>query len=124
VNELAGLAETMLGRRLTHEALLGFSTGASTALAIAERVPERFAAVAVAGPDAISSDLLAGAVRLSGHSVLVRIGQSDPAVNAARTFAARCPTATLEVVRGCHDDGFWRASADELVGFAAKALFP
>lgn len=121
--EIGALASSLTGIAPAREALLGVGLGAERALVAAERVPLRYAAVAVAGPPFARSDALDGAERLAARPVLVRAGESDHAADQVRAFATRCPTAQVEVVRGCHDAGFWRASAGELVAYVANALF-
>ncbi len=121
--ELAALAASLTGVPPAREALIGIGLGAERALVAAERVPLRYVAVAIAGPPFARPDALNGADKLANRPVLVRAGESDHAADQVRAFAQRCPTAQVEVVRGCHDAGFWRASADELVGYAAARLF-
>lgn len=120
--ELPLLVANVVGHRLTREALLGIGTGGDAALIAAEREPLRYAGVAVAGPDLDRNNALDGAVKLDDRPVLIRSGESDPDTPGARTFGIRCPSAKLEVVRGCHDAGFWRASADHMVAFVVDAL--
>ena len=122
-SELSALAVSLTGVAAAREALLGIGIGAERALVAAERVPLRYAAVAVAGPPFARPDALTGAAKLESRPVLVRAGQSDHAVDRVRSFATSCPTARVEIVRGCHDAGFWRASADEMVAFVADRLF-
>lgn len=121
--ELPLIVETIVGHRPEREALLGIGAGGDGALLAAEREPLRYAAVAQAGTAFAQGAVIDNAARLDGRPILVRMGESDPSVPAARTFAARCPTARVDVARGCHDDGFWRASADQLVGFVATQLY-
>ncbi|MDB5070771.1 MAG: esterase [Candidatus Eremiobacteraeota bacterium] len=133
----------VIGSEILREALIGQSMGGYGALLAAEREPERYRAVAVAGPaifpsyadehrsvgDAFDSpddfarhDVLAHAASLRTKPVLIVIGQRDPFLTGARMFVKACPTAALDVQKGCHDDGFWRTSAPELLQFVGAAL--
>jgi pimeloyl-ACP methyl ester carboxylesterase len=131
--ELPRVVRRVLGRAPAREAIVGQSMGGYGALLAAEREPRRFAAVAVAGPaifpsyederrsvgDAYDSaadyeryDVIAGAHALRG----------DPFLPGVRMFARACPTARVAVRDGCHDDGFWRASAASLLAFTGARL--
>jgi pimeloyl-ACP methyl ester carboxylesterase len=122
------------------ESLIGMSMGGYGALLAAERDPHRYHAVAVAGPaifpsyedehrsvgDAFDSaadfarfDVLAHARVLRGRPVKLVAGLRDPFLPGVRAFSRACPTAVLDVPPGCHDDGFWRASAFALIQFVA-----
>jgi pimeloyl-ACP methyl ester carboxylesterase len=132
-----------LGVRELREALMGQSMGGYGALLAAERDPARFRAVAVAGPaifpsyedehrsvgDAFDSaadfaryDVLAHAHKLRGRPVRIRAGDHDPFVPGVRAFASACATADVRIEPGCHDAGFWRASAASLIAFAGTHL--
>ena len=133
----------VLGVPHVREALMGQSMGGYGALLAAEREPARYRAVAVAGPaifpsyddehrsvgDAFDSaadfaryDVLAHARALRGRPVRIRAGDRDPFVPGVRAFARACPTADVRIEPGCHDAGFWRASAPELVAFLGAHL--
>jgi hypothetical protein len=141
--ELPNAVALLTGSRLRYEALIGMSMGGYGALLAAEREPSRYRAVAVAGPaifpsyaderrsvgDAFDSaadyarhDVVAHAGALRSTPVRIRCGQSDPFVPGVRAFARACPAAEVHIVPGCHDDGFWRASAPALLDFVAAHL--
>jgi pimeloyl-ACP methyl ester carboxylesterase len=132
------VVRSVLGVSQMHEALIGQSMGGYGALLAAEREPVRYRAVAVAGPaifpsyedehrsvgDAFDSaadfaryDVLAHARALRGRPVRIRAGDRDPFVPGVRAFARVCPTADVRIEPGCHDAGFWRASAVSLLAF-------
>jgi len=125
------------------EAMMGQSMGGYGALLAAEREPRRFRAVAVAGPaifpsyedehrsvgDAFDSaadyakyDVIGGARALRGRPVIIAIGRRDPFVPGVRMFAEALPSARILERPGCHDDGFWRASAASLIAFVGAHL--
>jgi pimeloyl-ACP methyl ester carboxylesterase len=133
----------VLGAPRLREALMGQSMGGYGALLAAEREPLRYRAVAVAGPaifpsyedehrsvgDAFDSaadfaryDVLAHASALHGRPVRIWVGRHDPFLPGVRAFARACPTADVHVEPGCHDDGFWRASAASLLSFIGAHL--
>ena len=140
--DLPALLRTIIAPHLAREALIGQSMGGYGALLAAERNPTRYRAVAVAAPaifqtfaeedhavgDAFDDatqfaeyDVLAHAHRLAHTPVLVRVGYNDPFLRSAGAFAAACPHADVGYVEnGCHDDGFWRATASELLTFAVS----
>jgi pimeloyl-ACP methyl ester carboxylesterase len=141
--ELPTIVREVLGRAPAREAIMGESMGGYGALLAAERQPRRFRAVAVAGPaifpsydderrsvgDAFDSaadfarhDVIAHATALRGQPVAIAIGERDPFLPGARMFARACPTARLRVQAGCHDDGFWRASAASLLAFVGTHM--
>ncbi|HEY6233951.1 MAG TPA: alpha/beta hydrolase-fold protein [Candidatus Elarobacter sp.] len=140
--DLAKFVRELAGRPV-REALIGQSMGGYGALLAAEREPARYRAVAVAGPalfpsyaderasvgdafddraDFARNDVIGHASRLRGVPVMVRCGDQDPFAPAVRAFATRCPSADVRIVRGCHTDGFWRATATELLKFTAAHL--
>ena len=142
-DELPVAVAQFTGSRPRAEALIGMSMGGYGALLAAEREPARYRGVAVAGPaifpsyadergsvgDAFDSaadfaryDVLAHAAALRGRAVRIRCGLSDPFVPGVRAFARACPSADVVVEKGCHDDGFWRASAPALLEFVARYL--
>jgi pimeloyl-ACP methyl ester carboxylesterase len=129
-----------LGVTRLRESLIGMSMGGYGALLAAEREPLRYRAVAVAGAaifpsyedehrsvgDAFDSaadfarhDVLAHAGALRGRPVKLIAGLRDPFLPGTRAFARACPGAVLGIEPGCHDDGFWRASAFALIQFIA-----
>jgi hypothetical protein len=133
----------VLGTTNLHEALLGESMGGYGALLAAEREPARYRAVAVAGPaifpsyadergsvgDAFDSardfaryDVIAHAGALRGRPVQVWCGLHDPFLPGVQAFARACPTAEVQVHKGCHDDGSWRASAPSRLEFVGAHL--
>ena len=137
------IVRDVLGVRRLREALLGQSMGGYGALLAAEREPRRYRAVAVAGPaifpsfedenrsvgDAFDSaadfarhDVIAHASALRGRPVRIRVGRRDPFLPGVRAFSRACPTADVHVEPGCHDEGFWRASAASLIAFAGERL--
>jgi pimeloyl-ACP methyl ester carboxylesterase len=141
--EFPRVVHDVLGARRLREALMGQSMGGYGALLAAEREPQRYRAVAVAGPaifpsyedehrsvgDAFDSaadfaryDVLAHAPALKGRPVRIRAGQRDPFLPGVHAFARACPTADVRVEPGCHDDGFWRASAPALLQFIGAHL--
>jgi pimeloyl-ACP methyl ester carboxylesterase len=141
--DLPRTVRDVLGAQRLREALMGFSMGGYGALLAAEREPARYRAVAVAGPaifpsyederrsvgDAFDSaadfaryDVLSHAGALRGRPVRIWAGQRDPFLPGVRAFAHACPTADVHVEPGCHDDGFWRASAASLIEFAGAHL--
>lgn len=138
--EFPKLVASFTGARPRREALIGWSMGGYGALLAAVREPSRYRSVAVAGPalfasyaderrsvgdafddaaDFARNDVVGHAARLRGVPVMVRCGDQDPFAPAVRAFAARCPTADVKIVPGCHDDGFWSATAAELLRFTA-----
>jgi pimeloyl-ACP methyl ester carboxylesterase len=141
--ELPRVVRDAIGRPVKREAIMGQSMGGYGALLAAERAPQRYRAVAVAGPaifpsyadesrsvgDAFDSaadyaahDVVAHAGALRGRPVMIAIGQRDPFLPGVRTFVRACPTARVVERPGCHDDGFWRASASSLLAFVARHL--
>ncbi|HEX3464846.1 MAG TPA: alpha/beta hydrolase-fold protein [Candidatus Elarobacter sp.] len=141
--ELPQTLRRNFGGVTSREAIMGQSMGGYGALLAAEREPRRFRAVGVAGPaifpsyedehrsvgDAFDSaadyaryDVLAGARALRGRPVMIAIGRRDPFLPGARAFARACRSARLAVEDGCHDDGFWRASAAPLLAFVGAHL--
>ena len=142
-DELPGVVARLTGTRPKREALIGMSMGGYGALLAAALEPARYAAVAVAGPalfpsyederasvgDAFDSpadfarySVIGKAGALSGRAVRIRCGSSDPFAPGVRAFARACPTADVAIEKGCHDDGFWRASAPALLEFVARHL--
>jgi pimeloyl-ACP methyl ester carboxylesterase len=132
-----------LGSELRCEAIMGQSMGGYGALLVAETYPHRYRAVAVAGPaifpsyddeqrsvgDAFDSpsdfaahDVIAHAAALRHVPVHVAVGKRDPFLPGVRQFARALPSAQIDVRDGCHDDGFWRASAPALIAFVGHAL--
>jgi len=141
--DLPAVVRKTLGVTKLREALMGQSMGGYGALLAAEREPRRFRAVAVAGPaifpsydderhsvgDAFDSaadyaryDVIAHAQALLGRPVRIWCGRRDPFLPGVRAFARACPTADLHVEPGCHDEGFWRASAASLLSFIGSHL--
>ncbi len=141
--ELAGVVARLTGSRPKREALVGMSMGGYGALLAAERQPERYRAVAVAGPALFPSyedergsvgdafdgaadfaryDVVGQAGALRGRAVRIRCGLSDPFAPGVRAFARACPSADVVIEKGCHDDGFWRASGQALLEFVAAHL--
>ena len=141
--DLPEVVRGVLGVSRLREALLGQSMGGYGALLAAEREPRRFRAVAVAGPaifpsyedenrsvgDAFDSagdyarnDVTAHAARLRDTPVRIAAGTRDPFLPGIRIFARAHPAAHVVVATGCHDDGFWRASAAASVAFVAAHL--
>jgi len=141
--EFPRIVRAELGTQSLREAIIGQSMGGYGALLAAEREPHRYRAVAVAGPAIFPSyedergsvgdafdgaadfaryDVIAHAGALRGRPVLVRCGRNDPFAPGVRAFARACPTADVRIDPGCHDDGFWRASASALLEFAGKHL--
>lgn len=133
----------VLGVPAVREALIGQSMGGYGALLAAEREPRRFRAVGVAGPaifpsfadedrsvgDAFDSasdyarnDVIAHAAALREVPVLVYAGRRDPFVPGVRLFAKACPHARVVIAPGCHDEGFWRATAPHIVSFVGTHL--
>ena len=132
-----------LGAAPRAEAIMGQSMGGYGALLAAETFPTRYRAVAVAGPaifpsyddenrsvgDAFDSagdyaahDVTAHAARLRGVPVHVSVGRRDPFLPGVRRFGQALPSAQIQVRDGCHDSGFWRASAPDLIAFVARAF--
>jgi pimeloyl-ACP methyl ester carboxylesterase len=141
--EFPRVVRDVLGVPRLREALMGQSMGGYGALLAAEREPRRYRAVAVAGPaifpsyedehrsvgDAFDSaadfarnDVLAHAAALRGCPVSIWCGRRDPFLPGVGAFAHACPTAEVHVKPGCHDEGFWRASAASLLEFAGAHL--
>jgi pimeloyl-ACP methyl ester carboxylesterase len=140
--DLPALAHQLLAPNITYEAIVGQSMGGYGALLAAERHPERFRAVGVAGPALFQTfaeenhaigdgfdnarqfanyDVIGHAARLANVPVMVRIGYADPFLANAKAFARRVPHADVAYVeRGCHTDGFWRATAHELLAFVTS----
>src|ERR1700681_2787087 len=142
-DELPRAVAQFTGSLPRHEALIGMSMGGYGALLAAERAPARYRAVAVAGPAIFPSyqderssvgdafdgpadfaryDVIAHAAALRGRTVRVRCVRDDRFVAVVRAFARPCPSADVVVEKGCHDDGFWRASAPPLLEFVAVHL--
>ena len=68
-------------------------------------------------------DVVAHAAALRHVPVSVTTGAADPFLPGVRAFGRAAPTAQVRVVpHGCHDDGFWRATAAGLVAFVAAHL--
>lgn len=141
MEELPEIVARRTGARPRREALIGVSMGGYGALLAYARAPSRYRAVAVAGPALFTSyaderagvgdafddarDFAAndaGAACAARANVYVRCGESDPFAPAVRAFLRRCPHAEADIVPGCHTDGFWRASAPHLLGFAQRFL--
>ncbi len=141
--ELPDVVARMTGSRPRREALMGMSMGGYGALLAAEREPDRYRAVAVAGPAIFPSyrdergsvgdafdgaedfaryDVITHAAALRGRAVRIRCGTNDPFAAGVRSFARACPSADVLVEPGCHDDGFWRASALAMLQFVATHL--
>lgn len=142
-DEFPKIVARFTGARPRREALIGQSMGGYGALLAAVREPSRYRSVAVAGPalfrsyaeeragvgdafddaaDFARNDVIALAGRLRKVPVMVRCGDQDPFAPAVRAFAARCPSADVAIVPGCHDTGFWRATSAELLRFTAAHL--
>ena len=137
------IVRAALGVPSLREAIAGQSMGGYGALLAAEREPHRYRAVAVAGPAIFPSyddehrsvgdafddaadfaryDVLAHAGALRGRAVLVKCGARDPFLPGVRRFARACPTADVRIEAGCHDEGFWRASAPAMLRFIGAQL--
>jgi pimeloyl-ACP methyl ester carboxylesterase len=141
--EFPPIVRSALGAPRLREAIAGHSMGGYGALLAAEREPRRYRVVAVAGPAIFPSyddehrsvgdafddaadfaryDVLAHASALRGRPVLVRCGARDPFLPGIRQFARACPSADVRVEAGCHDEGFWRASAPAMLQFIGAHL--
>ncbi len=139
--DLPRVVRKTLGKPALSEALIGISMGGYGALLAAEMQPARYRSVAVAGPaifasyedenrsvgdafddraDFVRHDVVERGAILRNRPVLVHIGESDPFVPGVRAFGKACPTAKVEVTRGCHDDGFWRLTAYEMISFVGR----
>jgi pimeloyl-ACP methyl ester carboxylesterase len=143
-HRLPKLARTLLAPHLTAESLIGQSMGGYGALLVAERSPQRYRSVAVAAPALFQSfheeehaigdgfdnarefatyDVIAHAARLARVPVMVRVGYNDPFLANVKAFARAAPFADVGYIEnGCHDAGFWRATASELIAFTASHL--
>jgi pimeloyl-ACP methyl ester carboxylesterase len=139
MNDLPVLARSLLSPQIDYEALVGVSMGGYGALLAAERNPQRYRAVAVAGPALFQSygeenraigdgfddaaqfatyDVIAHAAKLAHTPVLVRAGYGDPFYANVKAFAKACPHADVGYIEhGCHDDGVWRLTAPQLLSF-------
>lgn len=139
---LPQIARAHLAPHLTYEAVAGMSMGGYGALLAAERHPQRYGAVAVAGPALFRSfseedhaigdgfdnaaqfaeyDVYARAQRLATMPVMIRIGHGDPFYANVRALSAMLPHADVRFIEhGCHDDGFWRATSADLLAFASS----
>jgi S-formylglutathione hydrolase FrmB len=128
--------------RLAYESIVGQSMGGYGALLAAERTPGRYRAVGVAGPAIFQSyaeenhaigdgfdnarqfaryDVIAHASRLANLPLIMRAGYDDPFLTNIKAFAKHVRHADVRYVEhGCHDDGFWRASAREIFTFVTK----
>jgi pimeloyl-ACP methyl ester carboxylesterase len=116
-----------LGLRTTpgQVAVLGWSMGGAGALRLAERHPDRLAALVATSPAVASSGAeVAGAGRLAGLPVKVDCGANDPFAPATRALAAALPDAEIAVTRGCHDARFWQHQAPAQLRFLAGAFGP
>jgi dienelactone hydrolase len=142
-DELPHALASFIGWRPEREALIGQSMGGYGALLAAAQNPSRYEAIAVAGPaifpsyederrsvgDAFDSpadfarhDVVSRAPKLIVVRVLVKIGEHDPFLPGVRAFAEQWSTANVTVEPGCHDDGFWRASAPSLLEYVFSYL--
>jgi pimeloyl-ACP methyl ester carboxylesterase len=141
--EFPRVLRAAIGGPVKREAIMGQSMGGYGALLAAERSPRRYRAVAVAGPaifpsyadesrsvgDAFDSaadyaryDVVANASALRGRPVMIAVGRRDPFLPGVRMFAKALPSAQVVEQPGCHDDGFWRASASSLLAFVGRHL--
>jgi len=141
--EFPAVVRRALGVHRVREAMLGYSMGGHGALLAVERDPQRFRAVAVAGPaifpsyederrsvgDAFDSaadfaryDVIAGARALRGTPVFIAVGRRDPFLPAIRRFAAAIPNVVLDVRPGCHDDGSWRVATAPMLTFVGRVF--
>lgn len=125
--------------------LLGWSMGGYGALLAATEVPTRVAAVAAsspalwpsyeqvrrARPGAFDSaeqwrrwgDLAARAGSLRSVPVRIDIGESDLFTAAVRTLRDKLPDpSVVHIVKGCHDNAFWRSMAPEQLRLVGEAL--
>jgi len=105
--------------------VLGWSIGGAGVLRLAERSPDRLAAVVATSPAvAASGPEVAGAGRLAARPVKVDCGANDPFADATRALAAALPSAEVAVAKGCHDGVFWQRQAPAQLRFLAAALGP
>lgn len=135
------LALRGLGVDAADRAIAGWSMGGYGALLAAIRSPGTFAAVSVVSPalwtspgetaagafddadDYRRNDVFARSVALRGTPVRIDCGNSDPFIDATRTFAARLPVpATVSYAPGCHDGAYWRAVAPKQLDWIAGQL--
>jgi S-formylglutathione hydrolase FrmB len=99
--------------------------GGAGALRLAERSPDRLAAVVATSPAvAASGPEVAGTGRLRALPVKIDCGANDPFADATRALAAALPTAQVTVAKGCHDGVFWQRQAPAQLGFLAAAFGP
>jgi S-formylglutathione hydrolase FrmB len=122
-------------------ALLGWSMGGYGGLLAAERVPERFRAVAAASPALWTSpgataagafdgaadyhrfDVFADTARLAALVVRVDCGRGDPFFQADSQFVARLPPGHQgSFGPGFHDVAYWRSIAGAQVATIAAAF--
>jgi pimeloyl-ACP methyl ester carboxylesterase len=143
-DDLPRVIRAMTGRPL-REALVGQSMGGYGALLAAELQPGRYRCVAVAGPALFSSydderrsvgdafdgpddfarhDVIAHAAALKATAVYLRCGNQDPFAPGVRALARALPHADAAFVAGCHDDGFWRATASGIMRFVGAHIAP
>ena len=125
----------------TSRAVLGWSMGGYGALLAAERASGRFLAVAAASPALWTSagrtapgafdgpadyqrfDVFGPAKSLTGLTVRIDCGTSDPFYQATREFVARLPSGHQgSFGPGAHDNGYWRSVAPAQVQTIAAAL--
>jgi hypothetical protein len=125
----------------SHRALMGWSMGGYGSLLAAERTAGKFFAVAVASPalwisagatapgafdnaaDYHRFDVFADEQRLTGLTVRVDCGLSDPFYQATRQFVARLPPGHQgSFGPGAHQAGYWRSVAPAQVATIAQAL--
>jgi S-formylglutathione hydrolase FrmB len=119
---LSGLG---LGTSPGQVGVLGWSMGGAGVLRLAERSPDRLAAVVATSPAvAAAGSEVAGVGRLAGLAVKVDCGANDPFAPATRALAAALPDAEIAVTKGCHDGGFWQRQAPAQLRFLAAALGP
>jgi enterochelin esterase-like enzyme len=121
--------------------LLGWSMGGYGSLLAAERAPERFFAVTVASPalwinagqtapgafddaaDYHRFDVFGGEQKLSGLTVRVDCGTSDPFFQATRRFVAALPPGHQGAFGpGRHDAAYWRSVAPAQITTIVGAL--
>jgi S-formylglutathione hydrolase FrmB len=99
--------------------------GGAGALRLAERSPDRLAAVVATSPAvAPSGPEVAGTGRLRALPVKIDCGANDPFADATRALAAALPTAQVTIAKGCHDGVFWQRQAPAQLGFLAAAFGP
>jgi S-formylglutathione hydrolase FrmB len=145
VDELIPMVEKRygVGGQRTNRAVYGLSMGGFGALLIAQRRPDLVAAVVGSSPAVYPSyqDAITGhpgtfdseadwqrwgvweqTASMGGVPVRIDCGDADPFAPTARQLLVRIPHAVGGVSSGCHENSFWRRTAEVQLRFLAAHL--